>query len=121
MSYVSTGKIVKNKKTRDIGFTVSDRFRLASSTEAMVNFEGSTTEVSIDFKDLEIIHPEMPNPDPDKCGMGKGEECCIFLTVAQNGFRCERFTGSRRSIINRKHEMGAQRHPVEMYPDCQLK
>jgi len=55
-------------------------------------------------------------PDPIKCGAGRGEECCIFLTAGSKGFECERFGSLRDMLISRT--MNAKRNPEEPYPQC---
>ncbi len=120
MDYIPIGKIVRNKRTGEIGFTVPDNYGCCLDDEALVNYEGDYFADGTKFKDLEIIEVEMPKADPEKCGMGKLEKCCIFLVVDANGFRCERFTSNRQSLTLRKDKMTAQRHPKEMYPKCQI-
>jgi len=32
-----------------------------------------------------------PGKEKEICGLGKGEDCCIFLTLSPEGFQCEKF------------------------------
>lgn len=59
--------------------------------------------------------------DFEKCGAGKGADCCIFFGTSVIGPECLRFSNSHRSLVSRKAQMIAQREPTEHYPDCQLK
>lgn len=65
---------------------------------------------------FEVLGPENATPEPKKCGAGKGEACCIFLTLGINGFNCERFGENRYSLMFRK--MNSKRKPTEAYPNC---
>lgn len=62
----------------------------------------------------------MDTPDFKKCGGGKGADCCIFLTVGEDGFCCERFSSLRGLLISKIPTMTAKRNPpVEIsYPEC---
>jgi len=86
--------------------------------EVSVVYDNSTTAIGTDWQTLEVIGPENAVADPKKCGAGRGEDCCIFLTGGSNGFICERFGSLRWSLIFRT--MNAKREPSELYPRCQF-
>lgn len=58
--------------------------------------------------------------DFDRCGGGRGAECCIWLTVGRDGYCCERFGPLHTMIIGRSKTWSAKRKPVQPFPDCQL-
>ncbi|MDE1970284.1 MAG: hypothetical protein KGI50_01775 [Patescibacteria group bacterium] len=58
-------------------------------------------------------------PNPQRCGIGKKEKCCIFLVLASQGFQCARDTPLGRVLFFR-NDMSAKRAPVKPYPECQL-
>ena len=68
----------------------------------------------------EIVRP--PNPYPHKCGAGRGEACCIFLTAGGGGFHCERFGPLDEALRHRAPTMNARRIPGDEtpYPDCMI-
>ena len=57
-------------------------------------------------------------PFPKACGIGRGEDCCIFLTVGANGFCCERFGSLHDTLVARQPGMSAKRMPTDPYPYC---
>lgn len=118
---IESQTLVKNKKTGRIGVVITEHFGCCGHGEVPVVYEGETSFLGTLIKDLEIMGPENAIiTDPEKCGMGKGEECCIFL-VCDGEFKCARFQdGIRWSIIMNENKMKAKRHPTEMYPNCQL-
>lgn len=65
---------------------------------------------------LSVIGPEAAKPVPEKCGAGRGIECCKFLLCGPDGFECGRFGSLRYTLMFR--EMNAQREPTEPFPDC---
>ncbi len=114
------GEIVKNIKTGNIGVVVVDSYKVCGDNEIPVVYEGLTAFCGTNAENLKVIKPETPIADPEKCGAGLGEKCCIFLSVDPDGFKCERFTEIRNDILSRKDEMKAKRHPKKMFPDCYL-
>lgn len=107
---------VLNKETGKIGFVVGDSFRCCSPEEDAVVYDGTNIFIGTDRSLLEEIDFEVPIPEPTKCGAGRAEECCIFLTVGANGFECGRFGNLRNTLIFRT--MNAKRNPKEVYPQC---
>lgn len=77
-------------------------------------FSGTQTDL------LTVIGPENAIGDPKKCGAGRGEECCIFLTCGPDGFCCDRFGDLRYSIIFKASRFTAKREPTAMFPQCQI-
>jgi hypothetical protein len=55
--------------------------------------------------------------NPEKCGIGRGAECCIFLTIG-SGFECQRHGELRDYLMSRV--MSAKRNPIEPFPHCQI-
>ena len=86
--------------------------------EVSVVFDGETASCGTDWQKLEIIGQENAVADKDKCGAGKGEDCCIFLTAGGNGFECARFGDLHWDLQFRI--MNAKRHPDKLFPNCQL-
>lgn len=112
--------VVRHKATGRKGVVVTDPFGACDETEVPVIFEGDDGFVGIPADDLEDLGPENAQADLEKCGAGRGAECCIFLAVGANGSECARFGALRWSIIFRKEKMNARREPKEPYPQCQL-
>lgn len=124
MERVAPQTIVRNKGTGKKGVAVDDlpgMMRCCSEQETPVVYEGETFSSGTDTVLLEVIGPEGAVADLEKCGGGKGAECCIFLALGAKGASCERFGSLRWNIIFREGQMGAKRHPAELFPDCQLK
>jgi hypothetical protein len=114
---------VKHKKTGIIGTTVDDMVgSLACCTpeETPVVWDGIGALSGTPTENLEVIGPEESVANPEKCGAGRGADCCIFMAVSSTGFSCERFGALHWSLIFRKGQMNAKREPVEPYPNCQL-
>ena len=57
-------------------------------------------------------------PKPDRCGIGRGSECCIFLTAGADGFACARHGPWDGELRQRRATMNAQRMPDDSYPSC---
>ena len=57
------------------------------------------------------------------CGIGRGEECCAFLTAGREGFLCGRTDdGVRITVLTRllAGTMNAKYDPGDTpYPECQ--
>lgn len=110
------GTRVLNKKNGKAGYVINDSFGCCSDGETLVVYEGTTYGLGTDTELLEETMQIPQIPDHIKCGAGKGEDCCIFLTISGQGFKCERFTSLRDSLIFKT--MNAKRNPEEPYPDC---
>ena len=109
--------VVENAQGRR-GVVVSDLLGCCSDDETPVVYDKESGFMGTMTSDLRIIGPENAVPEPKRCGMGKGHECCIFLVVGANGFECERFGSLRYTLIFRKDDMNAQREPTELFPGC---
>ena len=114
------GHIVRRKDTDAKGVVVGDPYGVCSLNEVPVNYEGLTGFVGTPKEFLEDLGPENAKPDPGKCGIGKGEQCCIFFSIGRNGLECQRRGNLRDSLILNKGKMTAKREPTEIFPNCQL-
>ena len=113
------GTKVLNNETKEVGYVIRDTFGCCIPSETLVVYEGTNTGLGTDSILLTPVIPNPPHkPDPKKCGAGRGEECCIFLTVSGNEFNCERFSDLRDNLIFRK--MVSERNPKEPYPVCMI-
>ena len=65
-------------------------------------------------------HTEPVVPKPERCGMGRGAECCIFLTLGPEGWACARHGPMDYTLRKRRETMNAQRMPEEAYPSCMV-
>lgn len=113
--------IVKNKETGGVGVTCDDLPGLLNCNgpdEISVVYDGTIIASGTDYRVLEIIGQENAIADLHKCGAGKGEECCIFLTFDPNGIKCQRFGDLRWSLVFLK--MNSKRCPKEPFPRCQI-
>lgn len=113
--------LVKRKEDGKKGVVVDEMgfMRVCSDEEVPVVFEGTAAYFGTDFRELELLGKEDAVADFEKCGGGKGAECCKFLAAGARGFTCERF-GSLRNAIIFKKDMAAKREPTEMFPNCQI-
>ena len=118
MSRIPTGHQVQFSENGRLGMAVDDLMNRCADFETPVVWDGegafSGTNTA-DLKDLGI-----PNHIPyhSKCGSGRGAECCIYLTVGADGFRCERFSSMRHTLSFRT--MNSKRDPKEVYPNCMI-
>lgn len=110
--------VVKHKPTGRMGVVVMDRWGCCDDSETPVVFEGTNYFTGIPTKELDIIRIENAIADAEKCGAGRGEETCIFLVFGGGKFECQRFGSMRDSLLSQN--MRAKRHPIELYPGCQL-
>ena len=110
---------VRHVPSGRIGVVCPDLVNCCTPEETPVVYEGETGFLGTETVELEILGPENAVPDPQRCGAGQGENCCIFLTCGPNGFCCERFSSLRYDLIFKT--MSAKRQPVEMYPGCMFK
>ncbi|MBI2098561.1 MAG: hypothetical protein HYT49_02790 [Candidatus Wildermuthbacteria bacterium] len=113
--------VVRNKETGATGVVCPDLpgpLSVDGPDEVGVVYDGETTAHGTDFRVLEVVGPENAVADLDKCGAGKGEQACIFLTIGSKGVECQRFGNLRWSLIFRT--MKAKRHPEKLFPECQL-
>lgn len=110
---------VKNSSTGKLGVVVPDMPPPLDVCESgvMVSYDNEEGADETACENLEQLGPESATPDYDKCGGGKGEKCCIFLTMGPDGFCCERHSSLRWSLIF-KTGMSAKREPLEPYPEC---
>lgn len=87
--------------------------------EVSVVYDGDSVAIGTDWNKLEIVGPENAVADLQKCGAGKGEECCIFLVIdGPRGCRCQRFGEMRWSLLFKT--INAKRNPKELFSRCQL-
>lgn len=114
--------LVRHVRTGQIGVVVDDPFGGLGNfeEEVPVVWEGYTEYRGMRPRRLEVIGPENAVADMVKCGGGRGEECCIFLTFGEGGWQCQRFGGLRYRLQVEKSRMKAKREPVEMFPKCQV-
>lgn len=113
--------VVRNKKSGSVGVVCPDFCGVLScctDDEVPVVYEGTSVPCGTSFDQLEIVGPENAVADLKKCGAGEGENCCIFLTVADRP-QCQRFGDLRWSLVFRN--MSAKRNPAKLFPDCQLR
>lgn len=103
------------------GVTCPDFMNCCTPDETPVVWEGKPTFEGVPTASLRVVGPESAKPEIEGCGVGRGAECCIFLTAGPDGFCCERFGPLRFTLIFRKSGMAAQREPVAPYPGCFLK
>ncbi len=108
---------VKRLSDGKMGTVCPDCMNCCLDDEVPVVYDGTTGFLGTARGGLESLGPENAVPEPDKCGMGQGGDCCIFLTAGPAGFCCERFSSLRWSLVF-KNGMTAQRHPAAPYPDC---
>ena len=110
------GTIVENKLTAQQGVVVRDTWNCCLPTEVPVVYFGTNTFLGTEINDLEEVGVYDVKPDLHKCGAGKDDDCCIFLTAGPKGPCCERFSSLRDTLIMKK--MNAKRNPIEAYPEC---
>ncbi len=108
---------VKNKDG-EMGVTCPDFMSSCTKDEVPVVYDGTTASLGTLESDLEIIGPENAIADFIKCGAGKGNDCCIFLTAGPEGASCERYSSLRHTLIFK--EMNSKRNPSEPYPNCMI-
>jgi hypothetical protein len=115
--------LVRHKTSGKIGVLLPTIYILLSDgdDELSVAYDGETP-ITLNCEGgrdaFEIVGPENAVPDPQRCGAGQGEHCCVFLTCGPNGFECERH-GPLRYTLQFK-EMTAKRNPLTLYPECML-
>jgi len=107
---------VRNIETGKFGHVIQDSFGCCSNEEDLIVYDRTNTGLGTDRAILEEVTEEPPIPDMNRCGAGKGKECCIFLTMSPDGPVCERFTTMRDALIFKT--MNAERNPKEPYPEC---
>jgi hypothetical protein len=116
---MNIGTVVEHKGDGTRGVVVSNFLGSCTDEEIPVVWEGTNYFSGTDPNELTVIGPENAVADKDKCGSGEGEKACIFLVYSSSkGFECQRFGLLRNDLIFRN--MRAKRHPVEMFPNCQL-
>lgn len=112
--------IVVNLEGDKRGVTTVDFMSCCHPDETPVVWEGNGFSTGTWTNQLKVIGPEKAVGDPDRCGAGRGEQCCIFLICGAQGFECARFSSMRVPLIFRRDKMTAKRQPTESYPNCQL-
>ena len=110
------GTIVEHTESGRRGVVVNDAFGVCSPEEIGVVYYGTTYSDGTQQELLRQVGTYEAVPDLKACGAGKGDDCCIFLTVGPEGPCCERFSSLRNSLIFKT--MRAKREPPEPYPDC---
>ncbi|MEK7653337.1 MAG: hypothetical protein AAB358_02575 [Patescibacteria group bacterium] len=109
---------VRNRKTGQEGVVCPSNPTINDSPDGvLVVYDGTTCCLEDEEGDLEVLGPEEAKADMSRCGGGKGEECCIFIVMNPEP-GCQRHGDLRWTLMFRK--MGAQRHPSEPFPNCQL-
>lgn len=111
--------LIVNLRDGRIGVTCPDLMNCCTDTEVPVVYEGTSSFEGTEVAQLEVIGPENARPEPDRCGAGRGADCCKYLTVGPSGFECERF-GNLRHLLRFKSDMIAKRDPIRMFPQCFL-
>ena len=114
---MKTGMRVEHKDGR-LGMVVQDIMNCCAADEVPIVFDGVAHFEGINEDNLTALGVPKHKPDPKKCGVGKGADCCIFLTAGADGFACEKFGSLRNTLIIKT--MTAKRDPVEYYPDCMI-
>ena len=114
---MNIGTRVRNRENRKEGTVIQDSFQCCSPEEELIVYDGTNTGLGTDRGFLLEIVSEVEIPDLKGCGAGRGEQCCIFLTVGLEA-NCERFTSLRDSLIFKT--MNAKRNPEEPYPACMI-
>jgi len=68
-----------------------------------------------------VTYQRVPIEEPDKCGMGQGPRCCVYLMFDGEGFECGRDTPFAPQIEaqHRAGTMSAKRRPMGPFPGCQ--
>ena len=83
---------VKHRETGGTGTTVDDMagpLACCTPDETPVVWDGNGVSSGTPTEELEVLGPEESVADPEKCGAGKGADCCIFMAVGSDGFTCE--------------------------------
>jgi hypothetical protein len=113
---IQRGTVVEHEGKR--GVVVDDFMSCCGAGETPVVYYGDSGFTGTPTAELQIIGPENPIADPQKCGAGD-KRCCIFLTLGVTGWNCERHGTLRYALIFAKSRMNASRHPVAKFPYCQ--
>lgn len=107
---------VRHTSTDRTGTVCPDLMGCCDTDEVAVVWDGLNTFTATAEKHLTDLGPENAIPEPKACGAGKGDDCCVFLTVGANGFECERHSSLRWSLVFK--DMSAKRDPTEPFPQC---
>jgi|GEM_PF-1613662 len=119
---LSERDIVKEISTGKIGVIMpQSQFFPEDGPHRVCFVEGRGTNSYESDDEFEVIGKEAPIANMQKCGAGKGEKCCIFMTMSGKDLICNRFTSMDETLRFHKAEMSAKREPHELFPDCQLK
>lgn len=129
MEAVPFQTVVRHRPSGQLGVVIPDPFKVCTPEETFVVWDGYDVARGVLTAELKVIGPENARADPIKCGDGQGKNCCIFLTPSwPRGdppaplYDCSRFGLLRLSLIGNgvTGKIGAQRHPTQLYPGCQL-
>ena len=58
--------------------------------------------------------------DMHRCGLGRGAECCLFLTVGGGGPFCARNSSMHQALLNKRPDFSAKRIPEQRWPECMV-
>ena len=111
---------VRHRESGRLGTLCTTIYLLLSDgdDELSVVYDGGEGPVTLNRvggrEAFEVLGPENAEATPEKCGAGKGPECCIFLVVGSQGFECARY-GSMRHTLQFK-TMNAKRDPFSSLP-----
>lgn len=90
-------------------------------TPFMFSVQTEDEALTVMSEDVEVVNTTefSVDSDPQKCGLGKGAGCCIYL-ASSGVFECARGTALQSAIDERfaKGLMGANYRPTKPYPDC---
>lgn len=110
------GTRVRNIKDNREGVVVFDPWACCTDEEIPVVYDNQEGFLGTLIGDLKDLGPENAVPEPDRCGAGRGADCCIFLVCGANGFECQRHGSMRYSLIFKT--MTAKRSPTAPFPKC---
>jgi hypothetical protein len=113
--------IVRHRSSGATGVVLESLPMMREDGQFVVFYDRSTVADAIgdnEHDQFEVIGRYDAAPDPEGCGMGKGERCCKFLGQTGQGLVCLRFGGMHWGLVFRD---GKLREPYRTYPDCKLK
>jgi hypothetical protein len=112
---INTGRKAMTMPT--ISMLLSD-----GDSDTSIVFDGRSGSATLNCfadgaKQFKIVGPDPAVADLQKCGAGKGADCCKFLVAGVNGVECARFGTMHYDLVFRT--MNAKREPTKFYPACQ--
>ncbi len=110
---------VQQKETGRTGTTCPDCMGCCTDQETPVVWDGTDSFSGTYTDELVVLGPENAVAD-EKCGIGRGSDCCIFAVLDASGLKCGRFGPLRFDLILDANKMTARREPTAPYPDCKL-